>query len=436
MRYDAFFRFYSKDDLLLVSQDIRPIIDDGYSILIESSKTKSELIEAIVEEAINDSSVVVFFMPINTNLSETSLWDEMNYADMKGINTICVLHEQSENKLKEIPYDIDNKSIRFVYDDHSTALKQFRLHIASYTELHQSPDASKASLEHLFTLGKFYYLTEDYDQAAIHFRLAASQGYAPAQFEIAHLYMYGRGCDRSDIEAGKWLNKAANQEYAPAQFELACNYIVGHGFKKDYDKALRWLQNAAEHGNSQAQVFLGQLYHKGTICEQDYNQAAFWFVSAAINGNKKAQYELGKCYISGHGVSKNYREAMKCLTFAAEKNYPDAQYVVGLCHENVLNYQEALKWYKLAAEKGFTPAHCKIGDMYVKGLGVTKNHQEAIKWYRSAAELGSSTAKEFLNKLDESSAVNKNHIVGFYEILRKKLKVVSKKLNVFQRFMK
>ena len=157
-------------------------------------------------------------------------------------------------------------------------------------------------------------------------------------------------------------------------------------------------------------------------------------------GNKKAQYELGNCYLFGHGVAMDYSEGLKWLRFAAEKNYPDAQYLVGVCHENGygthINYQEAMKWYKLAAEKDFTPAHCSIGDLYMKGLGVAKSHQDAVKWYRLAAEKGSSKAKELLNQLDESSAVNKNHIVGFYEILRKKLKVVSKKLNVFQRFMK
>ena len=52
MGYDAFFRFYSKKDLQLVSQDIRSIIDEGYSILVESSRTRSELRESVVERAI------------------------------------------------------------------------------------------------------------------------------------------------------------------------------------------------------------------------------------------------------------------------------------------------------------------------------------------------------------------------------------------------
>lgn len=438
MEYDAFFRFYSKDDLQLVSQDIQSIIYDGYSILVESSKTKSALRESVVEQAINNSAIAVFFMPVNTNISETSLWDEMNYANMKAKKIIHVMLEGSENrlKLKALSNKVDTETIRIDYDNPSSAIKQIRTYIETDAGIHESLE----SPEHFFTLGKYYSVTEDYDQAAINFRLAAGQDYAPAQFELAHLYMYGQGCGRSDSEAEKWLLKAANQEYTPAQFELACNYIVGHGFKKDYDEAIRWLQNAAELGNTQAQVLLGQLYYKGEICEQNYNQAVFWFVTAAIQRNKKAQYELGNCYLLGHGVSRDHTEGLKWLTLSAEKNYPDAQYVVGVCHENgygsPINYQEALKWYMLAAEKGFTPAHCKIGDLYMKGLGVAKNHQEAIKWYRLAAENGSSKAKELLNQLNDLSAVNKNDIVRLFEILRNKLEVVSKKLVDCLRFLK
>lgn len=65
MGYDAFFRFYSKDDFLLVSQDIRSIIEDGYNILVESSRTISALRESVVERAIDNSALAVFlYRPI------------------------------------------------------------------------------------------------------------------------------------------------------------------------------------------------------------------------------------------------------------------------------------------------------------------------------------------------------------------------------------
>ena len=364
MEYDAFFRFYSKDDFLLVSQDIRSIIEDGYSILVESSRTISALRESVVERAIDNSALAVFFISANTNLSESSFLDEISYADKEGKKTICVLLDNYSEVIPDIvsiKNDID--PLRFDSADPSSTIKQLRAHIAS-TELRQSSNVPIISLEHFFALGKYYSVTEDYEQAAINFRLAAGQEYAPAQFELAHIYMYGRGCSRSDSEAEKWLLKAAKQEYTPAQFELACNYIVGHGFKKDYNKVQQWLQIAAELGDSPAQVLLGRLFYKGEICERNYRKAIFWFISAAIQGNKNAQYELGNCYLLGRGVRTNRTGALQWFTRAAERNHQDAQCMVGFCFEKgygtAIDFQKAMVWYRKAAERGHPVAIDKL----------------------------------------------------------------------------
>lgn len=192
MEYDAFFRFYSKDDLQLVSQYVRQIINDSYSILIESSKTKSELVESVVERAIKDSTLVVFFMPFNTNISETSFFDEVNFADMKGKKIIHVLFKSSENTLKAASIKEKTETIHFDQADSSSAFKQIRRTIATYADVHLSlgPNNNE-SPERLFTLGKYHSLTENDEQAADFFQSAAEQEYAPALFELAHLYLYG-----------------------------------------------------------------------------------------------------------------------------------------------------------------------------------------------------------------------------------------------------
>lgn len=167
MKYDAFFRFYSKDDLQLVSQYVRQIINDGYSILIESSKTKSELVESVVERAIKDSVLVVFFMPVNTSISDTSFFDEVNSADMNGKKMIHVLCESSENTLKAASIKEKTETIHFDQADPSSAFKQLRRFIATYDDVHLSPGPNNnESPERLFTLGKYHSLTENDEQAA------------------------------------------------------------------------------------------------------------------------------------------------------------------------------------------------------------------------------------------------------------------------------
>jgi len=365
MGYDAFLRFYSRDDLQLVSQYVWQIINDGYSILIESSKTNSGLVESVVERAIKDSALIIFFMPVNTNISETSFWDEVNFADMKGKKIIHVLSENFESTLKAVSIKEKAETICFDLEDPSSVFKQLQSSIATYIGVHQSPVLDKNdSPEYLFTLGKYHALTKNDEESTAVFQSAAKQDYAPALFELAHLYMYGRGLNRSNNEAEKLLIRAANQGYTPAQFELACNYIVGHGFKKDYNKVQQWLQIAAELGDSPAQVLLGRLFYKGEICERNYRKAIFWFISAAIQGNKNAQYELGNCYLLGRGVRTNRTGALQWFTRAAERNHQDAQCMVGFCFEKgygtAIDFQKAMVWYRKAAEKGHPVAIDKL----------------------------------------------------------------------------
>ena len=53
---------------------------------------------------------------------------------------------------------------------------------------------------------------------------------------------------------------------------------------------------------------------------------------------------------------------------------------------------EAAKWYEKAAEAGFAPAQYRIGNMYEKALGVTRDLNKARGWYEKAAENGNASA--------------------------------------------
>lgn len=48
------------------------------------------------------------------------------------------------------------------------------------------------------------------------------------------------------------------------------------------------------------------------------------------------------------------------------------------------------RWFRLRdiAEKGDVRAYVALGEMYLKGKGVTENHVKAFEWYKKAAERG------------------------------------------------
>jgi hypothetical protein len=78
-------------------------------------------------------------------------------------------------------------------------------------------------MQHLF--GMCCYAGEgvpqNYREAARHFRLAADQGDADAQYMLAGCYRYGDGVERDVGEAFRHFALAAEQGHAPAQLQLA-----------------------------------------------------------------------------------------------------------------------------------------------------------------------------------------------------------------------
>lgn len=53
------------------------------------------------------------------------------------------------------------------------------------------------------------------------------------------------------------------------------------------------------------------------------------------------------------------------------------------------DYAEAMKWYRKAADADCSEAVCRIGDMYLKGLGMQADPGVAARLYVKAAEHGS-----------------------------------------------
>jgi hypothetical protein len=84
--------------------------------------------------------------------------------------------------------------------------------------------------------------------------LAAEQGSADAQFNLANLYQDGNGVPQDHAEAVKWYRLSAEQGYANAQNNLGLKYERGNGVKKDNVYAYMWWEIAASQGNEVARA--------------------------------------------------------------------------------------------------------------------------------------------------------------------------------------
>ena len=92
----------------------------------------------------------------------------------------------------------------------------------------------------------------DYTKAAYWYRLAADQGHAEAQYDLARLYADGQGVPKDETQAFKLVEMSAKQGYAPAATRLGWRYSTGRGVQKDEAQAFFWYTVAARHGERAA----------------------------------------------------------------------------------------------------------------------------------------------------------------------------------------
>ncbi len=105
-------------------------------------------------------------------------------------------------------------------------------------------------------------VTKDLPEAARQYKLAADQGFGPAQIEAASAYLDGRGITRNVDEAVRLLRLAAEQGYPDAQYDLGTMFEEGNGVEQDIDEARRLFKLAADQGEAPAQARLDRLAGK------------------------------------------------------------------------------------------------------------------------------------------------------------------------------
>jgi TPR repeat protein len=213
------------------------------------------------------------------------------------------------------------------------------------------------------------------------------------------------GPNRTIDDARKRFEKAARKGYAPAQVNLAVLYLQGWGVPQNYGAALYWLKAAAEKGNPRAYTNLGILYLEGWGVRQDYDQALLNFRIAAAHGETSAMANLGFMNDNGFGTPKDQRSAADWYRQAAERGDPTGQSNLGdmyLRGEGVpQNDAFALEWFRKAAQQGHTGAQIKLGFLYMTGRATPKDAEAAYSWILAATLAADDRGKEYLSDLEK-----------------------------------
>jgi TPR repeat protein len=257
-------------------------------------------------------------------------------------------------------------------------------------------------------------LPKDDREAARVYKLAADQGNAIAQTNLALFYEVGRGgLPKDDREAARLYKLAADQGNAIGQRNLALFYEVGRGgLPKDDCEAARLYKLAADQGDAYAQNKLGIFYEDGRGgLPKDDHEAVLLFMLAADQGDAYAQNNLALCYENGSGgLQKDDREAVRLYKLAVDQGDAYAQSNLALFYEVgrgglPKDDCEAARLYKLAADQGDAKAQSKLGFFYQNGRGrLPRNYREAARLYKLAA--------------DQGNVIGQRNLALFYEVGR------------------
>ncbi len=285
-------------------------------------------------------------------------------------------------------------------------------------------------------LGTIYYngeyVEQNYTEAAMWYKKAASYNYVYGYLYYADCLLFGHGVKQnvkkarrllkkiidysvdaiyrlsyinSEIldkpwSAAVWLKYSSIANHIPSQELLGQYYFEGYGYKKDYQEAVYWWQKAFENDSPKAAFALGFCYQNGYGIDIDTKKAIEYYTIAVDAGFAPAYHNLALCYQDGIGVGRDMEKAIYYYTEAATADFVNSQYNLGKCYEEAIgvkpNLETALYWYTKAALQGHEKAEYVTGKWHYLGIGTPINYEEAIKWLLLAADKNNIEAMETL----------------------------------------
>lgn len=191
-------------------------------------------------------------------------------------------------------------------------------------------DSLSANDKNIIGLCYYYglYLEQNYLKAVYWYSLAADDGWAPAERNLANCYKNGQGVGKGLQQAALWYERAAKHGHPTAQCTIAEMYYKGCGVKKDKEKAWCRLEkaiaNAIETNNMDLLNYIGDRYHYGDLMlEKDYKKAAEFYRKATKLNNPLSMINLAFMVYFGEIEGTN-NEVKQLLTKAATTNLPFA----------------------------------------------------------------------------------------------------------------
>ncbi len=259
--------------------------------------------------------------------------------------------------------------------------------------------AARGDAESENTLGLMYRdgtdgVQRDYAQAVHYFHLAADQGNADGEANLAVAYLFGHGVSADAAQALRYFQLSAAQGNGSAEAGLGFMEELGDGVPPDAAQALRHYERSAHLGDSYGQAGLGFLYEIGDGVTRNYLTALHYFQLSAAQGNSYGENDAGTLYEYGLGVTKSYATALRDFQLSAQQgnSYGESNLATMFTFGWGVpqDYTIALRYYTLSASDENPYGEAGLGYLYENGKGVAVDYAQALQDFQRSAARGNS----------------------------------------------
>ncbi len=168
-------------------------------------------------------------------------------------------------------------------------------------------------------LGQIYLNNGKFSDAFSMFEVAARSGDPRALNMLGRAYERGWGVACNASVAAMYFSHAASMGEGWAMFNLADLYLAGKGVKKDPKKAYNLYVMSAQHGVSKAFNMLGLIIEDGLIPEIDQRKSIAFFRAAINSGDCWGYLNMARYHL----LYGEKEAALKCLEGALDLGFRD-----------------------------------------------------------------------------------------------------------------
>jgi TPR repeat protein len=331
-------------------------------------------------------------------LGQKALTVEMDTQDfVTGLDAVKIASARGDREATRLMAKIMARNqIILGADDRAKLERRFRF------EALRGASSSVLAIANMYDRGDG--VPVDTKKAAEWYLWAARVGHERAMAHAAYAYGTGRGLERNETTALKWLGDVNEGRQRSTLLDIGWALVLGTEGSRDMPAALRFFERAAQIKPSTVyQVALD--LERGTRGLQDREAAGHLIRIAAERGDSGAATHLANALSSSSNV-EDQRRAIQLYSLAAQDkaNVAAGQSLSRLLalrpsEELISDLITALERAKAA---GNTEALIGLAHAYSEGIGVDASPERAAALLQEAADTGHPEAKYKLGLMYKS----------------------------------